>query len=62
MFLCELDSVVGDGDHGTTIRRGVKAAQEKIETEKPDKVDKLLAAYALGYGFKYGWRFWPNLF
>ncbi|MCM8536268.1 MAG: dihydroxyacetone kinase subunit DhaL [Lentisphaeraceae bacterium] len=48
MFLCELDSVVGDGDHGTTIRRGVKAAQEKIETEKPDKVDKLLAAYALG--------------
>ena len=48
IFLCELDSVVGDGDHGTTIRRGVKAAQEKIETEKPDKVDKLLAAYALG--------------
>jgi phosphoenolpyruvate---glycerone phosphotransferase subunit DhaL len=48
IFLCELDSVVGDGDHGTTIRRGVKAALEKIENEKPDKVDKLLAAYALG--------------
>ena len=30
IHLCELDSVVGDGDHGTTIRRGVKAAQEKI--------------------------------
>ena len=34
MKLCELDSVVGDGDHGTTIRRGVKAAQEKIDAEK----------------------------
>ena len=33
MHLCELDSVVGDGDHGTTIKRGVKAAQEKIEDE-----------------------------
>jgi phosphoenolpyruvate---glycerone phosphotransferase subunit DhaL len=48
MLLCELDSVVGDGDHGTTIRRGVKAAQIKIDEEKPQKVDKLLAAYALG--------------
>lgn len=48
MHLCELDSVVGDGDHGTTIRRGVKAAQIKIEEEKPQQVDKLLAAYALG--------------
>ncbi|MCM8527045.1 MAG: dihydroxyacetone kinase subunit DhaL [Lentisphaeraceae bacterium] len=48
MHLCELDSVVGDGDHGTTIRRGVKAAQVKIEEEKPQQVDKLLAAYALG--------------
>lgn len=48
MHLCELDSVVGDGDHGTTIRRGVKAAQIKIDEEKPQQVDKLLAAYALG--------------
>lgn len=48
IHLCELDSVVGDGDHGTTIRRGVKAAQEKIEAEKPQQVDKLLAAYAMG--------------
>ena len=48
IHLCELDSVVGDGDHGTTIRRGVKAAQIKIEEEKPQQVDKLLAAYALG--------------
>ena len=48
MHLCELDSVVGDGDHGTTIRRGVKAAQVKIEEEKPNQIDKLMAAYALG--------------
>ena len=48
MKLCELDSVVGDGDHGTTIRRGVKAAQEKIDAEKPQQLDKLFAAYAMG--------------
>ena len=39
MHLCELDSVVGDGDHGTTIRRGVKAAQIKIE-EEMDEIEK----------------------
>ena len=48
IHLCELDSVVGDGDHGTTIRRGVKAAQIKIDTEKPQHLDKLFAAYAMG--------------
>jgi len=48
IHLCELDSVVGDGDHGTTIRRGVKAAQEKIESEQPQQLDKLILAYAMG--------------
>ena len=46
--LCELDSVVGDGDHGTTIQRGTKAGQEKIDTMAPDQISKLLATYAMG--------------
>ena len=46
--LCELDSVVGDGDHGTTIQRGVKAAQEKIDAMAPEQIDKLFATFAMG--------------
>ena len=46
--LCELDSVVGDGDHGTTIQRGVKAAQEKVDTMAPDQIQKILATFAMG--------------
>ena len=46
--LCELDSVVGDGDHGTTIQRGVKAAQEKIDADAPEKIDKLFSTFAMG--------------
>ena len=46
--LCELDSVVGDGDHGTTIQRGVKAAQEKVEANAPEKIDALFSTFAMG--------------
>lgn len=41
-FLCELDSVVGDGDHGTTISRGLRKAIEAIDEEKPDSISDLL--------------------
>jgi len=45
--LCKLDSVFGDGDHGTTMKRGTTAAQEKIRTSPPEQIDKLLSAYAM---------------
>ena len=48
LMLCELDSVVGDGDHGTTIRRGVIAGLERMEREQPESLDQLFAVYALG--------------
>ena len=46
--LCELDSVVGDGDHGTTIQRGVKAAQEKVDSNAPEEISKLFSTFAMG--------------
>jgi len=46
--LCELDSVVGDGDHGTTIQRGVKAAQEKVDANAPEEISKLFSTFAMG--------------
>jgi len=44
--LCELDAIVGDGDHGTTIKRGVLAGEKAIMATSFESIDKLLNAYA----------------
>lgn len=41
-LLCELDAVVGDGDHGSTIARGLASAVETIEKEPPGTISDLL--------------------
>ena len=40
-YLCELDSVIGDGDHGTTIAKGFNNAVKQIETLKPNNIKDL---------------------
>ncbi len=40
--LCKLDSVVGDGDQGSTIMRGFKAAVKAKDDERPATIDSLL--------------------
>ena len=42
--LCKLDSYIGDGDHGTTIERGFKAALEAIEGKTFEKPAEVLKA------------------
>ena len=37
--LTELDSVIGDGDHGTNMARGMTAVVEKLAAEKPEFAD-----------------------
>ena len=39
--LCKLDSVVGDGDHGTTLARGLKAGMETAEAQSPASIAEL---------------------
>jgi len=41
-LLCELDAVVGDGDHGSTIARGLKKAVEVIDNKPPSSISELL--------------------
>jgi len=41
-YLCELDSSVGDGDHGTTLERGLSAAVKAIEESPPDSISNML--------------------
>jgi len=41
-LLCELDAVVGDGDHGSTIARGLKKAVEVIDNKPLSNISELL--------------------
>lgn len=40
--LCELDSFVGDGDHGVTVARGFRAVRENIGTQEYAEISALL--------------------
>lgn len=42
MYLSELDSVIGDGDHGISIAKGLKSAISNIEKKEPDNISDLL--------------------
>jgi phosphoenolpyruvate---glycerone phosphotransferase subunit DhaL len=40
-YLTELDSEIGDGDHGTNLARGAGAASSKVDSDKPQFADEL---------------------
>jgi dihydroxyacetone kinase-like protein len=41
VHLTELDSAIGDGDHGTNLARGAAAASSKVDSEQPEYIDEL---------------------
>lgn len=47
-YLSELDTPIGDGDHGYNMARGVKALQDKLEQEAPETVSDVFKIAALG--------------
>jgi phosphoenolpyruvate---glycerone phosphotransferase subunit DhaL len=40
-YLTELDSAIGDGDHGTNLARGGAATSAKVDSEQPAQLDQL---------------------
>jgi dihydroxyacetone kinase-like protein len=40
-YLTELDSAIGDGDHGANMARGMAAVSAKIDPDSPEQVDDL---------------------
>jgi len=46
--LCQLDSVVGDGDHGTTIKRGTKNGLEKVVADADAPLQKSFLNFSMG--------------
>jgi len=41
-YLTDLDSTIGDGDHGITIARGFKNVIKKLEENRPQNISELL--------------------
>ncbi|GAA2232661.1 MULTISPECIES: dihydroxyacetone kinase subunit DhaL [Kitasatospora] len=42
-YLTELDSAIGDGDHGSNLRRGFTAVITALDTLEPDSIGAVLA-------------------
>ncbi|WP_129045518.1 dihydroxyacetone kinase subunit DhaL [Companilactobacillus metriopterae] len=53
-LLNELDTAIGDGDHGTNMERGVKAAQEALQNKPATDVAKLYMTTAMSLVNKVG--------
>jgi phosphoenolpyruvate---glycerone phosphotransferase subunit DhaL len=52
--LVKLDTAIGDGDHGTNMERGMKAAVEKLEATDGDDIGALLKAVGMALVSKVG--------
>ena len=46
--LCELDSFVGDGDHGITVRKGYQKVESAINEQNPDTPSGLILSAGMG--------------
>ena len=54
MELVRLDTAIGDGDHGTNMDRGMKAALEKLEATEGDDIGALLKGVGMALVSKVG--------
>ena len=52
--LVALDTAIGDGDHGTNMDRGMKAAVEKLDTVEGDDIGAVLKAVGMALVSKVG--------
>jgi phosphoenolpyruvate---glycerone phosphotransferase subunit DhaL len=52
--LVRLDTAIGDGDHGTNMDRGMRAAMEKLEATDGDDIGALLKAVGMALVSKVG--------
>ena len=52
--LVKLDTAIGDGDHGTNMDRGMRAAVERLETTDSDDIGALLKAVGMALVSKVG--------
>lgn len=53
-YLSELDSAIGDGDHGNNMARGTTALKEKLETEEELEISELFKLAGMTFVSKIG--------
>ena len=46
-YLTDLDSAIGDADHGINMNRGMRAVCEKLDTARPGTADELFKAVGM---------------
>lgn len=59
--LCELDSFVGDGDHGITVRKGYQKVERSINEQQPDSLSGLMLSAGMGLADTAGGAIGPIL-
>ncbi len=59
--LCELDSVVGDGDHGITVRKGYQKVESSVNEQNPDTMSGLMLSGGMGLADTAGGAIGPIL-
>ena len=59
--LCELDSFVGDGDHGITVRKGYQKVESAINEQNPDTPSGLMLSAGMGLADTAGGAIGPIL-
>ena len=59
--LCELDSFVGDGDHGITVRKGYQKVENSINEQDPDTMSGLMLSAGMGLADTAGGAIGPIL-
>ena len=59
--LCELDSFVGDGDHGITVRKGYQKVESSINEQQPDSLSGLMLSAGMGLADTAGGAIGPIL-
>ena len=59
--LCELDSFVGDGDHGVTVRKGYQKIKAAIAEDDPKTMGELLFSAGMGLADTAGGAIGPIL-
>lgn len=53
-YLSELDTPIGDGDHGNNMARGAKALKDNLDSEAPDSVEAVFKQAAMALMGKVG--------
>lgn len=57
-YLSDLDTPIGDGDHGNNMGRGVSAYEEAFQADHPETISDTFKVFSMAMISKVGGGFW----